>query len=76
MLLSDLNPLIIDPTDLEELTSVTMFFRGFQLLATGILGEYVGRIYLKLDQEPQFIIRELVDVPKNRDEAGREGHGR
>ena len=36
-----------------------MFFRGFQLFATGIVGEYVGRIYLRLNQEPQYIIREL-----------------
>ena len=49
---------IDDPTDIEELTAVSMFFRGFQLLATGIVGEYVGRIYLKLNREPQFIIRE------------------
>jgi hypothetical protein len=51
-----------DFSDLEELASVSMFFRGFQLLATGILGEYVGRIYLKLHHEPQFIIRELLNV--------------
>lgn len=49
---------IDDPSDIEELTAVSIFFRGFQLLATGIVGEYVGRIYLKLNREPQFIIRE------------------
>jgi len=57
-MLGTISTLIAEPTDLEELTSVTMFFRGLQLFATGILGEYVGRIYLKLNQEPQFIIRE------------------
>lgn len=55
----NLIPEMSDPSDLEQLTSVTMFFRGFQLLATGIVGEYVGRIYLKLNQEPQFIIRDI-----------------
>lgn len=59
MMLSSLSPVISDPTDLEELTSVTMFFRGLQLFAIGILGEYVGRIYLRLNQEPQYIIREM-----------------
>jgi glycosyltransferase involved in cell wall biosynthesis len=64
MMLSSLSPVITDPTDLEELTSITMFFRGIQLFAIGILGEYVGRIYLKLNQEPQFIIREkLAAIP-------------
>ncbi|MDD2732860.1 MAG: glycosyltransferase family 2 protein [Desulfuromonadaceae bacterium] len=58
MLIQNLNPMLLDPSDLEELTSVSLFFRGFQLFATGIVGEYVGRIYLKLNQEPQYIIRE------------------
>jgi undecaprenyl-phosphate 4-deoxy-4-formamido-L-arabinose transferase len=62
MLVRDMAPLLEDPSDLEHLTSVTMFFRGFQLLAIGILGEYVGRIYLKLNQEPQYIIREIVSA--------------
>ncbi|MFA7405813.1 MAG: glycosyltransferase family 2 protein [Pelobacteraceae bacterium] len=62
MLIRDMTPLLDDPSDIEHLTSVTLFFRGFQLLAIGILGEYVGRIYLKLNQEPQYIIRELVSA--------------
>lgn len=66
MMIRNLLPELTDFSDLEELSSVAMFFRGFQLLATGILGEYIGRIYLKLNQEPQFIIRELLnDLPKN-----------
>lgn len=66
MLIRNLLPELTDFSDLEELSSVAMFFRGFQLLATGILGEYIGRIYLKLNQEPQFIIRELLtDLPKH-----------
>jgi len=65
-MMGSISPVISDPTDLEELTSVTMFFRGLQLFATGILGEYVGRVYLKLNQEPQFIIREkLASIPVN-----------
>lgn len=62
MTIRNLIPVLNDPTDLEELKSITMFFRGFQLFAIGIVGEYVGRIYLKLNQEPQFIIRELHSV--------------
>lgn len=61
MQLRNLLPQLTDFSDFEELASVAMLFRGFQLLAVGILGEYVGRIYLKLNQEPQFIVRELFD---------------
>ncbi|MBJ6800464.1 glycosyltransferase family 2 protein [Geomonas propionica] len=58
MLIRGWLPMLNDPSDLESLNSITMFFRGVQLLATGVVGEYVGRIYLKLNQEPQFIVRE------------------
>jgi undecaprenyl-phosphate 4-deoxy-4-formamido-L-arabinose transferase len=75
MLIRNLHPLLQDLTDLEELTSVTLFFRGFQLFATGILGEYVGRIYLKLNQEPQFIIREILPVQPELTSPGKDRHG-
>jgi undecaprenyl-phosphate 4-deoxy-4-formamido-L-arabinose transferase len=71
MLIQNLNPSLQDPSDLEELTSISTFFRGFQLFATGIVGEYVGRIYLKLNQEPQYIIREkLSELPDRRTGGG------
>ena len=46
------------PTDLEKLTAVTLFFRGFNLFAISVVGEYVGRIYLTMIKNPQFVIRE------------------
>jgi len=71
MLFRTMHPMIIDPTALEELISISSFFRGVQLLATGIVGEYVGRIYLKLNQEPQFVIRELSgDNPEHLSKGG------
>jgi len=48
-----------EPTEYETLTSLISFFRGFQLLAISIVGEYVGRIYLSLNKDPQFIVREI-----------------
>ncbi len=67
---TDLLPMLKDPTELERLTSASMFFRGFQLLATGVVGEYVGRIYLKLDQEPQFVVRERLERPGGHADRG------
>lgn len=46
------------PTDMEKLFAATLFFRGFNLLAISVVGEYVGRIYLALNRDPQFVIRE------------------
>jgi polyisoprenyl-phosphate glycosyltransferase len=34
------------------------FFGGVQLIAIGVLGEYVGRAYLRLNKKPQFSIAE------------------
>lgn len=75
MLVGSIHPRMTDPTDLEEFTSITMFFRGFQLFATGVVGEYVGRIYLKLNQEPQFIIREKLSAKPERHAAGKDRYG-
>lgn len=33
---------------------------GFQLLAMGILGEYIGKIYLESKKRPRFIIEEFI----------------
>jgi len=74
MLFSNLHPAFTDATDLEELTSVSMFFRGAQLLATGIVGEYVGRIYMKMNREPQYIIREKLSSIPETGTAERHGH--
>ncbi len=51
---------IPDPSDLEITQASDAFFRGIQLLATSIVGEYVGRIFLLSRQDPQYIIRDAL----------------
>jgi glycosyltransferase involved in cell wall biosynthesis len=34
---------------------------GLQLLAIGIVGEYIGKIYLETKERPKFIIEEILD---------------
>ncbi len=58
VLLDSLVPAVDELSEYETLTSVTAFFRGFQMLAISVVGEYVGRIYLALNNDPQFVIRE------------------
>lgn len=48
-----------DPDALERLNATNWFFRGITLVAVGIVGEYVGRTYMHLTREPQFIIRSI-----------------
>ncbi len=41
---------------------VTVFFLGgLLLLSMGLIGEYVGRIYIGMNQAPQYVIKEVTD---------------
>ena len=43
------------------LSAVFAFFAGVQLLSIGILGEYVGRIYLQVKSRPDYIVEQVID---------------
>ena len=38
-----------------------MLLSGTQLFALGMLGEYLGRMFLKIGGEPQFVVREFIN---------------
>lgn len=42
-----------------SLIVATLIFSGAILLSTGIIGEYVGRIFLTLNATPQYVIKEV-----------------
>jgi undecaprenyl-phosphate 4-deoxy-4-formamido-L-arabinose transferase len=43
-----------------SLIATILFVGGIQTFCLGMLGEYLGRAYLKLNKKPQFVIREMV----------------
>ncbi|MGE5310794.1 MAG: glycosyltransferase, partial [Nitrospirota bacterium] len=45
------------PVGYAALTVIVSIFAGIQLMAVGINGEYVGRIFLSLNRSPQYTIR-------------------
>jgi hypothetical protein len=51
------------PTGWSSLMAAVLLLSGMQLLLLGILGEYVGRIYLGISEKPQSVVRETVNSP-------------
>mgnify|MGYP005757475199 CR=1 FL=1 len=41
------------------ITSIT-FFSGLIMLTMGLLGEYIGRIYISLNKSPQYVIKDTL----------------
>ena len=41
--------------------SILCFFSGIQLISLGIIGEYIGKIYLETKRRPRYIISERTD---------------
>jgi glycosyltransferase involved in cell wall biosynthesis len=48
------------PTGWSSLMAAMLLLSGTQLLLLGILGEYVGRIYLGISEKPQSVVRDQV----------------
>lgn len=52
-----LNPTM--PAGWASLLSVILILGGVMILLMGIIGEYLGRIYLSINRYPQFVVRSL-----------------
>jgi len=47
-----------------SLSMLIVFFSGVQLILIGLVGEYIGRSYIKLNKKPQFVVREYTNFKK------------
>lgn len=50
------------PAGYASTLAIMLFLFGFCFLFIGLIGEYVGRIYLSLNKQPQFVIREKINL--------------
>jgi len=48
------------PLGFSSLMSATLFIGGMLMIMLGLIGEYIGRIYITLNNSPQYVIREVV----------------
>jgi undecaprenyl-phosphate 4-deoxy-4-formamido-L-arabinose transferase len=53
------------PTGWSSLMAAMLLLSGTQLLLLGIMGEYVGRIYLGVSEKPQSVVRDRVTSSRN-----------
>lgn len=50
------------PMGFSSLMAMLVFFGGMIMLLLGLIGEYVGRIYISLNNSPQYVIREVINL--------------
>ena len=43
------------------LFAILFFFVGLQILALGLIGEYIGRIYMEVRRRPRYVIKEILE---------------
>ena len=49
-----------------SMIATTILIGGMIMLVLGVIGEYVGRIYLSLNQNPQYVVRRVLDKEERR----------
>jgi undecaprenyl-phosphate 4-deoxy-4-formamido-L-arabinose transferase len=49
-----------EPLGWSSLMAALLVFSGTQLLVLGLVGEYLGRLYLTANKKPQFTVKEVV----------------
>ena len=48
------------PVGYTSMLATLLFVGGMIMLLLGLIGEYVGRIYISINQSPQYVVRERV----------------
>lgn len=50
------------PMGFSAMMSALVFFGGMIMVMLGLIGEYVGRIYISLNNSPQYVIKERINM--------------
>lgn len=62
---------LLDPNIMagySSLVAIVLFVGGLIMMMLGMIGEYVGRIYICINNSPQYVIRETINIEKNNTE--------
>ncbi len=62
-----LNPEIL--MGYSSLMAVILFIGGLLMMMLGLIGEYIGRIYISINNSPQYVVRETINTDSNKEEV-------
>lgn len=60
------------PMGFSSTMAAIVFFGGMIMLMLGLIGEYIGRIYISLNNSPQYVIREKINLGQAAPGTGQE----
>ena len=60
------------PPGWASLSAAVLLLSGVQLLILGLIGEYLGRLYLTQNRKPQAVVREILRSEATRPEQAAE----
>ena len=46
----------------SSMMALLLFIGGIIMLMLGLIGEYIGRIYICINQSPQYVIRQIINI--------------
>ena len=52
------------PMGFSSIMSAIVFFGGMIMIMLGLVGEYIGRIYISLNNSPQYVVKETTSTEK------------
>ena len=55
------------PVGFSAMMSALVFIGGMIMLMLGMIGEYIGRMYISMNRSPQFVVRERVNSGKDKE---------
>lgn len=51
----------------SSLMAIVLFIGGMIMMMLGLIGEYIGRIYISINNSPQYVIRETINIDQSKE---------